>query len=202
MTPRALAACLHAVCEIGGTAADKATGGAMSFFRFEHASVFPVEVEVLWRFHMRPELFHLLNPPEMHVQVIDPDVRIKEGTLVDFFVGRGPLAGTWAELYTAFDLNRGFTDVSLEGPLPFWEHRHEFEVMGRGRSMLRDVIWYSLPGLGSRPIGGAVVEQALRELFAWRHARTLELVADPRPPRPRRATHGCRALVRPRHAAA
>jgi ligand-binding SRPBCC domain-containing protein len=174
----------------------------MSFTRFEHASVFPVEVEALWGFHMRPDLFQLLSPPELRVEILDPDNGIRDDSLARFCVGHGVLAGTWAELYTAFDVNRGFTDVALEGPFPFWEHRHEFEVMGRGRAMLRDVIWYSLPGLGVHPIGAAVVDQALRELFAWRHARILELVASTRPPRPRRATHARRALVRPGPSAA
>jgi ligand-binding SRPBCC domain-containing protein len=169
----------------------------MSFTRFEHATVFPVEVEALWGFHMRPDSLRLLSPPDLKVEILDPDFLVAEGSLLHATVGRGPLRGAWTALYTGIDVNRGYTDVALEGPLPFWEHRHEFEVVGRGRAMLRDVIWYSLPALVPYAIGVEVVNQSLRTLFAWRHAHTHELLTRPRPPRPRRATHASRALVRP-----
>jgi ligand-binding SRPBCC domain-containing protein len=166
----------------------------MRFTRFEHASVFPVEIEELWGFHTRPDSLRLLTPPELGVEILDPDTRVAEGSVVRATVGHGVLRGAWTALYTGFDVNGGYTDVALEGPFPFWEHRHEFEVVGRGRALLRDVIWYSLPGLIPQLIGTSVVNQSLRKLFAWRHARALEVLASARP---RRATPANRALVRP-----
>jgi ligand-binding SRPBCC domain-containing protein len=169
----------------------------MSFTRFEHATVFPVEVELLWDFHMRPDSLRLLSPPDLKMEVRDTDLRVAEGALAHATVGHGVLRGTWTALYTGIDVNRGYTDVALEGPFPFWEHRHEFEVVGRGRAMLRDVIWYSLPVLIPEAIGVEAVNESLRALFAWRHTRTNDLLTHPRPPRPRRATHASRALVTP-----
>jgi ligand-binding SRPBCC domain-containing protein len=169
----------------------------MNFTRFEHASVFPVEVEVLWGFHMRPDSLRLLTPPELDVTIFDTQTHVAEGSVVHATVGRGVLRGPWSQLFTGFDVNRGYTDVALEGPFPFWEHRHEFEVVGRGRAMLRDVIWYSVEGLTRHTIDGRLVSQSLRELFAWRHARTLYLLKRARPARPRRAVHASRALVQP-----
>jgi ligand-binding SRPBCC domain-containing protein len=169
----------------------------MSFTRFEHASVFPVEVEALWGFHMRPDSLQLLTPPDLDVQVLDPETRLTEGSLVSATVGHGVLRGAWTELFTGFDVNRGYTDVALEGPFPFWEHCHEFEVLGRGRARLREVIWYSPPGLLPTTIETGLVDQSLRQLFVWRHARIRDLLVRARPPRPRRAVHASRALVRP-----
>jgi ligand-binding SRPBCC domain-containing protein len=155
----------------------------MRFTRFQHASVFPVEVEVLWGLHARPDALRLLNPPGLGVEILDTDTRMDEGSQLRVRVRHGVLRGRWTVLRTGIDANCGYTDVALEGPFPFWEHRHEFEVVGRGRAKLRDVIWYTLPGFLPHRVAAGVVNHSLHRLFAWRHARALEVLASPRRPR-------------------
>ncbi len=167
----------------------------MAFTRFEQASVFPVEVEALWRFHTGADLLQL-TPSEPRIEVLDPGAGVSEGSLAHLRVREGVFRGEWTALYTAFDVYRGFTTVALDGPFPFWEHRREFEVVGRGRARLRDVIWYSLPA-ADPGVSAALVDEALRELVSGKHRRALELLALARPPRRSRAVHAPRALVRP-----
>jgi ligand-binding SRPBCC domain-containing protein len=168
----------------------------MRFTRFEFESEFPVEVGRLWRFHMREDALGLLTPPVMHLEVLDPGRGLSEGSVIRFRVGRGLLRRRWTALHTGVDPERGFTDVALEGPFPFWEHRHEFEVVGRGRARLRDVIWYALPGWIPRWPTRALLNMILHGVFSWRHRRTAELVVRPRPPyRPRAVPDSRQKLI-------
>jgi len=166
----------------------------MRFIRFERSSVFPVEVEVLWAFHMRPDALALLTPSWLRLEVTQAGAAVANGSLVRFRLGRG-VRLDWAALHTGVVPNVNFTDVAVAGPFPCWIHQHGFEVVGRGRARLHDVVSYVLPRWVPRLAGRLLVNLLLGRMFAWRHARTLALVR--RPPRPirHRAVHVPRRLV-------
>jgi ligand-binding SRPBCC domain-containing protein len=167
----------------------------MRYIRFDQATEFPFAVERLRELHRRPDALALLTPQALHLDVITCGKTTEAGSLVQFRVGPRLLRCRWAALETGLDRDCGFVDVAVAGPFPFWEHIHEFESLGRGRSRLRDVIWYTLPRPLPHWFGALVVNRVLRQLFAWRHARTLALLG--RPARPRRAVAGDRGAVRP-----
>jgi ligand-binding SRPBCC domain-containing protein len=167
----------------------------MRYIRFDHATEFPFAVERLRELHRRPDALALLTPPALHLDVVNGDRVAAEGSVVEFRVGPPFLRCRWAALETGLERDCGFVDVAVAGPFPFWEHVHEFESLGRGRSRLRDVIWYTLPRPLPRWFGALVVNRVLRQLFAWRHARTFALLS--RPSRPHRAVPADRGAVRP-----
>ena len=110
---------------------------------FTHSSIIDAPVEVVWKFHERPDILQLLTPPWQPVQVVRREGGLDEGAITEFrlFVGLLPL--TWLARHTEFEKYRLFTDVQISGPFESWVHRHEFSQED-GKTRLTDNISYVL----------------------------------------------------------
>jgi ligand-binding SRPBCC domain-containing protein len=140
----------------------------------------------VWLARPRPEVFAFfadptslerLTPPAFHLRLLNRDVTMTAGTVLDFrlrWLGVVPLR--WRAFVREWDPPFRFVDVQVRGPYARWEHRHRFLEEGGG-TWVEDRVTYRLP-LG--PLGRAAhalkVRRQLRELWAYRHQRLAELV--------------------------
>jgi ligand-binding SRPBCC domain-containing protein len=136
---------------------------------FKHSSVIDAPVEVVWKFHERPDILHLLTPPWQPVQVVRREGGLGEGAITEFRLFLGPLPLTWLAQHTECDKYRLFTDKQISGPFETWVHRHEFESE-EGKTRLTDNITYSMPGGdGVELVSGWLVQVQLEAMFRYRH---------------------------------
>ncbi|MBW4671014.1 MAG: cyclase [Cyanomargarita calcarea GSE-NOS-MK-12-04C] len=139
---------------------------------FKYSSVIAAPVEVVWKFHERPDILQLLTPPWQPVQVIRRQGGLNVGAITEFRLFLGPLPLTWLARHTEYSEYRLFTDRQLSGPFESWTHRHKFEPEN-GKTRLTDEVFFSIPG--GEPLeffGGWLMQAQLKAMFRYRHEVT------------------------------
>jgi len=136
---------------------------------FKHSSIINAPPEVVWKFHERPDILQVLNPPWQPIQVVRREGVLNVGAITEFRLFLGPLPLTWLARHTECEKNRLFTDEQISGPFEFWVHRHEFEPED-GKTRLTDAISFSMPGGGTVEfVSGWLVQVQLEAMFRYRH---------------------------------
>ncbi|MEA5583283.1 SRPBCC family protein [Nodularia harveyana UHCC-0300] len=136
---------------------------------FQHSSVINAPLEVVWKFHERPDILQLLNPPWQPVQVVRREGGLAVGATTEFRLFLGPLPLTWLARHTEYEQNRLFIDEQISGPFESWVHRHEFTAE-RGKTKLTDDISFSMPGgVSVELISGWLIKAQLEAMFRYRH---------------------------------
>ncbi|MEH2446480.1 MAG: SRPBCC family protein [Nostoc sp.] len=136
---------------------------------FKHSSVINAPPEVVWKFHERPDILQLLNPPWQPVQVVRREGGLNVGAITEFRLFLGPLPLTWLARHTECEKYHLFTDQQISGPFESWVHRHEFELEN-GKTKLTDAISFSMPGGGTVEfVSGWLVQVQLEAMFRYRH---------------------------------
>jgi ligand-binding SRPBCC domain-containing protein len=136
---------------------------------YKYSSVIDAPVEIVWKFHERPDVLQLLTPPWQPVQVIRREGGLGVGGISEFRLMLGPLPLRWLARHTAYEEYRLFTDEQISGPFDHWVHRHQFEPED-GKTRLTDDISFSIPG--GEPVeffSGWLVKAQLEATFRYRH---------------------------------
>ncbi len=139
---------------------------------FRYTSTIAAPLATVWAFHERPDVLEQLTPPWQPVRVLRREGGLAVGAISEFELWLGPLPVRWLARHTACEPPYLFVDEQVEGPLEFWQHRHEFAPAGN-QTRLTDAIAYALPG-GElvETLVGWWVEARLQDMFAYRHQVT------------------------------
>lgn len=111
-----------------------------------------------------------ITPPWLRFRVVSPaPIEMRPGTLIHYRLRLHRVPVRWRTRIEVWEPGRRFVDVQVSGPYRTWHHTHEFEPDGRGGTVIRDRVRYSLP-LG--PLGelahAAFVSRDLRRIFDFR----------------------------------
>ena len=92
-------------------------------------------------FHRGADALRRLTPPPVIVQIhrVEP---LAEGSLAEFTMWFGPLPLRWLARHERVEVERGFVDRQVSGPLAEWVHSHGYEPEAGG-TRLTDTIEYS-----------------------------------------------------------
>lgn len=136
---------------------------------YKHSSVINAPVEIVWKFHERPDILQLLTPPWQPVQVMRREGGLDVGAITEFRLFLGLLPLTWLARHTECEEYRLFTDEQISGPFESWVHRHQFEPEN-GKTKLTDAIAFSIPGGDSVEFfSGWLIQAQLEAMFRYRH---------------------------------
>lgn len=139
---------------------------------FKHSSLIDAPVEVVWKFHERLDILHILTPPWQPVEVIRREGGLDVGAISEFRLVLGPLPVRWVARHTECEPYRVFVDKQIYGPMEYWVHRHGF-VRENGKTRLTDAIDFELPGgWMAEVVLGWWVQQRLHDMFRYRHEVT------------------------------
>ncbi len=136
---------------------------------FKYSSVIDAPVEVVWKFHERPDVLQLLNPPWQPVQVLRREGGLGVGAVTEFRLLLGPVPLRWLARHTQYEEYHLFTDEQISGPFESWMHKHKFEAEN-GQTRLTDEVSFSMPG--GQPVefvAGWLVQLQLEAMFRYRH---------------------------------
>lgn len=130
----------------------------------------PVSQQRLWDFHCLSDAVERLTPADAGLRVLRHGHPLALGgeTLLSVpFLPGARIA--WLARIVEFDPGDGFVDEQIEGPMAFWQHRHQLSADGADASILEDHIvwrlrWWQLP-----PLSHGLVRRKLDALFAHRH---------------------------------
>lgn len=133
-------------------------------------------VERVWAFHSSAEALTALTPPGRQVQLLSEDLDVVQGARHAIRVRQFGVPLVWVARIEVAEPPHRFVDIAERSPFRSWWHEHAFLPDGDG-TLLRDTLEYELP---FGPLGtlahALFVSRDLDRLFAFRHARTRELL--------------------------
>jgi len=140
--------------------------------------------ETVFGYFSQPENLAELTPDWLRFRILTPSpASMREGALIDYRIGLGPVPTRWRTMITSFDPPYAFVDEQLLGPYSFWHHTHRFEEAADG-TLLIDEIRYVLPyGLLGEVVHALAIRRQLARIFGYRHRRIAEKFGDRPDPR-------------------
>ncbi|MEW5974658.1 MAG: SRPBCC family protein [Acidobacteriota bacterium] len=116
----------------------------------------------------------LITPQWLRFEVLTPaPIPMKIGTRIAYRLRLHGFPVRWESIITAWDPPRRFVDEQRQGPYRFWRHLHTFEEH-RGGTLVRDEIFYSVPG--GKIVDRCFVRPELERIFRFRRAKLLSLL--------------------------
>lgn len=136
----------------------------------------PSPLEETWQFFSTPLNLKRITPPHLGFDVVtNPGTAIYEGLLIEYTVR--PFLGIpmrWLSEITHVREGSYFCDEQRSGPYALWHHEHFFESRG-GKTMMRDLVTYSLPFGTAGLIALPLVKRSLREIFEFRRQAVIQI---------------------------
>lgn len=130
--------------------------------------------EEVFPFFSAAENLARITPPELTFRILTPTpIDMREGALIDYRLGLGPIRFLWKTEITRWDPPHAFVDEQLKGPYKQWIHLHEFEDHGE-RTLIRDTVRYRLPLEPLGDLAYPLIRLQLGRIFAYRR----DVIAD------------------------
>ena len=134
-------------------------------------------IEETFEFFANAGNLERITPPELNFRIITPQpIEVRKGTLIDYNLKLRGIPLTWKTLISEWDPPFSFTDEALKSPYRQWIHRHTFEKVAEGRTMIRDEVRYRLP---LEPLGDLAhwyVKGELDYIFDFRQEAVSEIL--------------------------
>jgi uncharacterized protein YbjT (DUF2867 family)/ligand-binding SRPBCC domain-containing protein len=148
---------------------------------FTYRSLVPGRAADVFRWHERPDALLDLMPSRRFVRLERRDGGLRDGGLVAFSIGIGPLRGRWEARHHGYIRGERFCDEQICGPFRIWRHTHRFAAVGIEHTLYEDRVEYTLPGgrLVER-LADPAVRHLLARMFARRHQVVRAIFADAR----------------------
>lgn len=137
----------------------------------------PVDDVFAW--YSRPGALRRLLPPWEPVTVVAEASDLTEGAHAELRLAGPPasIAPRWVLRHTGYRPSEEFTDVQVHGPFAAWSHRHMFERVWDGTTVVRDVVRYRLPLRSAGGLAEPLVESRLRRMFDYRYRQLAQDLA-------------------------
>jgi len=124
----------------------------------------------VFQFFSAARNLELITPPWLAFEVLRAEPEpMREGTLISYRLKLHGVPLRWQSRIEEWEPARRFVDMQVHGPYRLWRHRHEFEALDGGGTLVRDRVDYALP-LG--PLGSvahaALVRRDLERIFDFR----------------------------------
>ncbi len=146
---------------------------------FTAEQLVPLPREAVFGFFSDPRNLEAITPPWLRFRIIDQSTEaMGNGTTLSYRLRIRGLPATWCSLISEWTPNERFVDTQIRGPYAKWVHTHSFHDRGDA-TLIRDHILYRLPlGRLGHWIGGRLVAADVEKIFAYRAARTHELLIE------------------------
>ena len=142
----------------------------------------PISLTEAWDFFSSPLNLAKITPSDMAFKVtsdINLESKMYPGMIITYKVS--PFAGVnlnWMTEITQIEKEKYFIDEQRFGPFKFWHHQHHFKAIANGVEMT-DILTYGLPfGFIGEMAHVMFVGKRLKEIFAYREMKTIELFGD------------------------
>lgn len=138
----------------------------------------PASLSTVWNFFSDAKNLLLLTPPHLNLKVTNEVYggEVYPGQVMLYNVK--PVLGIplpWMTEIRYVQPLKYFVDEQRKGPYKLWHHQHHFNEIAGGVEMV-DIVHYRLPLGWLGRIGNAVfVKNELKNLFAYRHQKIVEL---------------------------
>lgn len=135
----------------------------------------------------RPEVFAFfaeaanlgrITPPELNFAIITPQpIVMAEGTRIDYRLALFGLPFSWQTLISCWEPPGLFIDEQISGPYRQWVHRHTFQELPDGTTLMEDEVLYELPLAPFGELTHPLVRLQLERIFAYRQKSVERLLS-------------------------
>ena len=153
----------------------------MKTFDLHRSTTLAFPLDPVFDFFARAENLELLTPPWLSFQILNPDLEMREGALIDYKLRIHGIPLRWRSQITVWEPPHRFVDVQIRGPYRLWEHEHRFTEI-EGGTLVEDRVKYAV--LGGSWIERLFVAPDLTRIFDYRQARLRELFENRSPNEP------------------
>lgn len=141
-------------------------------YRLETRIVLRAPLPQVFAFFADVRNLETITPPFLRFRVLTPDVRMREGALIDYRLRLRGVPFRWQSEITRWEPNERFKDEQRRGPYKYWRHLHLFRETAGG-TIVDDAVDYDVPG-------GYYVHQwfagpNLVRIFSYRFDRLAEI---------------------------
>lgn len=117
-------------------------------YRLKTRTVVQADPQTVFDFFSKPENLGAMTPSHMRFQITEGGgVDVEAGSRFRYRIRLRGVAIPWTTRIDAFDPTDRFIDVQLSGPYRYWHHRHDFEALPDGRTVVHDTVHF-MPRLG------------------------------------------------------
>ncbi|AWH85750.1 cell division inhibitor [Flavobacterium album] len=140
----------------------------------------PVSLQEAWDFISDPKNLAVITPDSMGFKTLSGDDRaMYPGQIIHYIVT--PVLGIklqWVTEITHVVDKSFFVDEQRYGPYSFWHHKHFLKEIPGGVEM-EDIVHYKIPmGFLGRLVHPFLVRPKLKEIFAYREKKLIELFGE------------------------
>ena len=151
--------------------------GPAATHRLERSQVLPRPRGEVFAFFADAHNLEAITPAFLRFRITTPGpIAMRVGALITYRLRLFGVGFGWTTRIEAWEPERRFVDVQLQGPYRLWRHTHRFDDVPGG-TLVTDTVEYALP---FGPLGGVahalLVRRALRRIFDHREERIAALL--------------------------
>ena len=149
----------------------------MREFTNEQEQTIDKAIDEVFSFSADARNLPLLIPDWITFSIVTPGpVTMAPGTHIDYAVRLHGILFAWQSEITVWEPPHRFVDEQRKGPYRWWIHTHTFEEVHAGRTIIRDVVRYGVPG--GTVVNKLLVAPDLRKIFSHRRRKLQEIFRD------------------------
>lgn len=148
----------------------------MKLFLFQTSQWLPYPRNEIFEFFSDAFNLETITPPWLQFRVVTPaPIAMREGTRIDYRLRIHGIPVRWKTRIVAWNPPQSFVDEQIGGPYRVWIHEHRFSEH-EGGTFCEDSVRYAPPG--GALIHKLFVERDVREIFAYRRARLIQIFPE------------------------
>ena len=136
----------------------------------------PRPTDEVFAFFANAANLEALTPPWLHFRILNPDIVISQGVLIDYALRIRGVPLRWQSEISRWDPPRSFVDEQRRGPYRRWVHTHTFAAE-RGGTRVADSVEFEVP-FGW--LVGGFVRRDVKKIFEFRQ-QALATIFSPAP---------------------
>ncbi len=117
----------------------------MKIHVLEHRQELDGSPEEVFPFFADAHNLEAITPPLLRFQVLTPrPIDMHAGTLIEYRLRVHGFPVRWKTRIEEWSPSSRFVDRQLKGPYRLWHHTHTFEELPGGRTLMTDIVRYSV----------------------------------------------------------
>ena len=132
--------------------------------KYDATTWLPRPIDEVFAFFANAANLEALTPPWLHFHILNPDIVIGRGVLIDYRLRIHGVPLRWQSEISRWDPPVSFVDEQRKGPYRRWVHTHTF-VEERGGTRVGDSVEFEVPFAW---LAGGFVMRDVKKIFAFR----------------------------------
>ena len=141
---------------------------------FETEQFLPIDLKEAWDFFANPSSLKVITPKKMQLRFLEKLQcnKVYDGMVLSYMIK--PFLNFsvyWKSKMENVVPFKSFTDIQINGPYSFWEHKHTFEEANKGIKVI-DQVEYALPfGFLGNVFHSVFIKNKVSKLFQLRQQK-------------------------------